>query len=65
MKEFKFYFRNVYGTSKIYPCNAVAEEFAQLMAVNTFSSADVLRIESLGFALVQVPDPQAGIGRVA
>lgn len=65
MKEFKFYFRSVYGTQKIYPANSVADDFAKLMAVRTFSNADVLAIEGLGFALIQVPDPQAGLRGVA
>lgn len=65
MREFRFYFRNVYGTMKIYPANSVAEEFAKLMQVKTFSQADLLAIEALGFALVQMRDPRAGIGSAA
>jgi hypothetical protein len=50
--------RSVYGKVLLYPANYVANEFAALLGVKSFSQAQLVRIAKLGFAIQSVQDPE-------
>ena len=47
--------KSVYGNTLIYPACPKAELFAKLTGKKTFSHADLIHIEALGFLIEQVP----------
>ncbi len=51
--------RSVYGAFKNYPANQEAEQFAELLKVKTFSTAQLESIKQLGFPIEYVADPAA------
>ncbi|MES1993163.1 MAG: hypothetical protein V4457_06055 [Pseudomonadota bacterium] len=57
--EVQIYFRVVYGLQKIYPANAAARKFAELLGVKTFTNTQLLRIQELGHQVFHVHDPKA------
>lgn len=58
MNQFQFFYRVVYGIQKAYPANVVAENFAGLMCVKTFSADQIRQIANLGFEVEVVRDPK-------
>lgn len=57
--EIQIYFRVIYGLQKIYPANAAARKFADLLGVKTFNNTQLLRIQELGHQVYHVHDPKA------
>ena len=63
----QFTVRQVYGVSRIYPFNAVARHFADLLGVKTFNAYQIEGIRALGFQCEQVAeaDVRLNMARVA
>lgn len=55
---FQYYVRAVYGQPRLYPHGDIAQRFAALMGVKTFSPGHVAQIRDLGFNCQQVLDPK-------
>ncbi len=64
MQNFQVFVRNVYGCPKVYPAGQVAQQFADLLQVKTFSHRQLQQIEAMGYVVAQVADP-ASLLRVA
>lgn len=60
--KFQYFVRNVYGAFRAYPANQVADQFAQLLRIKTFSASEIEQISALGFEAEQVVDPRAVVG---
>lgn len=60
-----FFIRKVYGVSKIYPANDVAQKFADLLNIKTFNALQIEDIKGLGFRAEQVLDPTAQVTGMA
>tara|TARA_R110000868_G_scaffold340718_2_gene601460 strand:+ start:66 stop:293 length:228 start_codon:yes stop_codon:yes gene_type:complete len=57
----KVFTRNVYGNATVYPYPGciVAEQFAALLRVKTFSHSQLQHIEAMGYMIQACPDPKA------
>jgi hypothetical protein len=61
-EPFRYCLRMVYGKVMRYPVGVVANKFADLLVVRTFSLPQLRQIEALGFALERVEDPVTTAG---
>jgi len=52
--------RNVYGSTKFYPVNQLAAQFAALMGQKTFDAANLRDIKAMGIA-VEIAAPVVAI----
>ena len=59
MPVVQVYSRNVYGSPKVYPIPGciIAEQFARLLGVKTFSHVQLQQIEAMGYQIHACPDP--------
>jgi hypothetical protein len=52
--EIQVFHKSVYGKTLVYPANALAHKFANLLNTKTFPSQTLAGLTDMGFAVVRV-----------